>query len=75
MHDGRLYLGDELVTAESLGQRVKERLDNRSNKTVFLRADARARYQLVVNAVDEVRSAGADQLGLLTEQRKRLTVR
>jgi biopolymer transport protein TolR len=71
MHDGRLFLGDESVTAESLNQRVKERLENRSAKTVFLRADARARYQFVANAVDDVQSAGADQLGLLTEQKPR----
>ncbi|HKD80188.1 MAG TPA: biopolymer transporter ExbD [Candidatus Angelobacter sp.] len=70
MHDGRLFLGNESVTPESLGQRVKERLDKSSNKAVFLRADARARYQFVVNAVDDVRSAGVDQLGLLTEQRQ-----
>lgn len=72
MHDGRLFLGDELVTTELLTQRVKERLENRSDKTVFLRADARARYQFVVGAVDDVRSAGVDQLGLLTEQRHRV---
>ena len=74
MHDGRLFLGDESVTAESLTQKVKERLDNRSDKTVFLRADARARYQFVVSAVDDVRTAGVDQLGLLTEQKQRTIV-
>ncbi len=75
MHDGRLFLGDESVNAESLTQKVTERLSNRSNKTVFLRADARARYQFVVNAVDDVRSAGADQLGLLTEERRHTVTR
>jgi biopolymer transport protein ExbD/biopolymer transport protein TolR len=70
MHDGRFFIGDEQVNAESLTQRMKERLDNRSNKTVYLRADARARYQFVVGAVDDVRSAGVDQLGLLTEHKE-----
>src|SRR5215472_3606894 len=37
MHDGSLFLGNESVTAESLSHGVKERLDNRTNKTVFLR--------------------------------------
>ena len=44
---------------------------NRANKTVYIRADARARYGVLVNAVDDLRSAGVDQLGLLTEQRQR----
>jgi biopolymer transport protein ExbD len=37
------------------------------------RADARARYGLLVDAVDDLRSAGVDQLGLLTEQKVSIT--
>ena len=69
MHDGRLFLGSESVTAESLTERVREWLTARGNQTVYVRADARARYKSVVGVVDDVRSAGADQVGLLTEQR------
>jgi biopolymer transport protein ExbD/biopolymer transport protein TolR len=35
---------------------------------VFVKSDARAKYGDVVGAVDEIRSAGVDQLGLLTEK-------
>jgi biopolymer transport protein TolR len=69
MHDGRIFLGDESVTAETLSGKVKDGLSARGNQTVYVRADARARYKFVVAAVDDVRLAGADQLGLLTEQR------
>jgi len=75
IHDGRIFLGDELVTPESLTARVRERLGARANQTVYVRADARARYKFVVDAVDDVRSAGADQLGLLTEQREHARLR
>lgn len=75
MHDGRLFLGDELVTAETLTDKVKERLGNRNSKTIYVRADARAQYRFVVDAVDDVRSAGVDQLGLLTEQRQHTIAR
>ena len=40
------------------------------DKRVFVKADARARFGSVVDVVDNVRAAGVDQLGLLTEQRK-----
>jgi biopolymer transport protein ExbD/biopolymer transport protein TolR len=40
------------------------------DKRVFVKADARARFGSVVEVVDNVRAAGVDQLGLLTEQRK-----
>src|ERR1044071_8665754 len=51
-------------------QKVKDRVQSRTNKQVFIRADARAKYKPVVDVVDDVRSAGVDQVGLLTEQRR-----
>ena len=50
--------------------KVKDRLANQSDKRVYIRADARAKFGRVVEVVDNVRAAGVDQLGLLTEQRK-----
>ena len=47
---------------------VKDLLTNRLDKTVYVRADARARYERVVEVVDNLRAAGVDQLGLLTEE-------
>ena len=69
MRDGKMFLGSERVTGEALTQKVRDQVVNRVNKTVYVRADARARYGILVEAVDDVRSAGIDQLGLLTEQR------
>jgi biopolymer transport protein ExbD/biopolymer transport protein TolR len=48
--------------------KVKDMLANRLDKTVFVKADARARYERVVDVVDNLRAAGVDQLGLLTDQ-------
>jgi biopolymer transport protein ExbD/biopolymer transport protein TolR len=69
MRDGQIFLGNESVSGEALTQKVRDRVGDRVNKTVYVRADARARYSFLVEAVDDVRSAGVDQLGLLTEQR------
>lgn len=71
MRDGQMFLGNERVTGEALTQRVHDAVANRANKTVYLRADARARYGVLVNAVADLRSAGVDQLGLLTEQQRK----
>jgi len=49
---------------------VKDRLSAKTDKRVFIKADARAKFGWVVEVVDNVRAAGVDQLGLLTEQRK-----
>ncbi|HEY2914464.1 MAG TPA: biopolymer transporter ExbD [Candidatus Angelobacter sp.] len=69
MRDGQMFLGNERVTGEALTQKVRDQVVNRVNKTVYVRTDARARYGMLVDAVDGLRSAGVDQLGLLTEQR------
>lgn len=66
--EGRVFLGTTLMKPEDLGPKVKDLLTNRLDKTVYLRADARARYERVVEVVDNLRTAGVDQLGLLTEQ-------
>jgi biopolymer transport protein ExbD len=70
MKDGSVFLGTEKIPADSLRQRVQDMLENRMDKTVFIKADARAKYGNVVDVVDNIRSAGVDQLGLLTEQKK-----
>jgi biopolymer transport protein TolR len=69
MRDGKMFLGSQSVTSEALTLKVRDTVTNRVNKTVYVRADARARYGLLVDAVDDLRSAGVDHLGLLTEQR------
>ena len=70
MRDGSIFFGADKVTPEVLTDKVKDRLANRADKRVYIKADARAKYGAVVEVVDNVRSAGVDELGLLTETRK-----
>ncbi len=70
MRDGQIFFGNDKIVPDQLTQKVKDRLTNRVDKRVYIRADARAKYGSVVEVVDNVRSAGVDDLGLLTEQRK-----
>ena len=70
MRDGKVYFGSDRVEPDQLTQKVKDRLANKVDKRVFIKSDARARYGTVVEVVDNVRSAGVDDVGLLTEQRK-----
>ena len=71
MRDGKIYFDTEQVKDPGdLTQKIKDRVANRVNKEVFVKADARAHYKAVVDVVDNVRSAGVDQLGLLTEQKQ-----
>jgi biopolymer transport protein ExbD/biopolymer transport protein TolR len=66
--DGKVFLGSDQLPAEDLPPKVKDLLQNKLDKTVFVKADQRANYGKVVDVVDNLRAAGVDQLGLLTEQ-------
>ncbi|HUK86566.1 MAG TPA: biopolymer transporter ExbD, partial [Terriglobales bacterium] len=64
------YLGNEQVTPDQLEGRIRDRLANKVDKRVYINADARAKYGGVVEVVDNVRAAGVDLVGLLTQQRR-----
>jgi len=66
--DGTLFLGNTKITKEEITGQVKDQIANKLDKTVYVKSDARAKYGDVVAVVDEIRSAGVDSLGLLTEK-------
>ena len=66
--DGTTFLGSQKLEANQIANALKDKLVNRVDKTVFLNSDKAARYGKVVAVVDEIRAAGVDQLGLLTEK-------
>jgi biopolymer transport protein ExbD len=70
--DGKIYLGNTPMSKEDITGQVKDRIAARLDKTVYVKSDSRAKYGTVVEVVDEIRSAGVDQLGLLTEKNKEL---
>jgi biopolymer transport protein TolR len=70
--DNKVYLNNDQINPDQLGDKVRDRLANKADKRVYVKSDARAKYGTVVEVVDNVRSAGVDQLGLLTEQKRPL---
>ena len=71
--DGRVYLGSSPAAPEELTQQVQDMLATQLDRTVYLKADARAVYRRVVEVVDYVRAAGVDNVGLITERNKMTT--
>jgi len=65
--DGKTYLGSTQLSAADLPGKVKDLLINRLDKTCYVKSDSRARYEKVVDVVDNLRAAGVDNIGLLTE--------
>jgi biopolymer transport protein ExbD/biopolymer transport protein TolR len=69
--DGAIYLGHTATAKDDLTNQIKDKLANRLDKTVYVKSDQRAKYGDVVAVVDEIRSAGVDQVGLLTEKNQK----
>ena len=67
--NGEVFLspGNSRLKAEDLPAKVKDFLTNKLDKTVYIKSDQRAKYERVMDVVDNLRAAGVDQLGLLTE--------
>jgi biopolymer transport protein ExbD/biopolymer transport protein TolR len=68
--DGQVYFGSDQISVDALTTKVKDRLANKADKRVYVKADMRTHFGNVVQVVDGVRAAGVDDLGLLTDQRK-----
>jgi biopolymer transport protein ExbD len=66
--DGKTFLGRDPESPDNLAPKIKDMLSNRTDKKCFLKADERAKYEAVLEVVQNLQSAGVDQLGLLTEQ-------
>ncbi len=67
--DGKVFLspGNLRITADQLPEKVKDLVTNKPDKTVFIKSDMRARYGVVEDVIDNVRAAGVDSIGLITE--------
>ncbi len=68
--DGGVYLGQDKIATDELGVKVRDKLADTPGKTIYIRADARAQYRAVEDAIDAVRTAGVDEVGLLTQKRE-----
>jgi len=61
--DGGVFLGQNKVAVTELGGLVRDKLADKPGKTIYVRADARAQFRAVEDAIDAVRSAGVDDVG------------
>ena len=66
--DGKTYLNTTQVPPDELAPKVKDLLTNKLDKTVFIKGDQRAKYEVVLEVVQNLQAAGVDMVGLLTEQ-------
>jgi biopolymer transport protein ExbD len=68
--DKQMYLNAKAVNEGDLGTRVTEILENAKEKIVLIKADEEVEYGAVMAAMDQLRQAGIEDIGLITERKK-----
>ena len=63
----QVFINDFEVTVDGLGEKLKKILEGRSDREVFLKADKDISYGTVVQVMAEVKGAGVEKLGMVTE--------
>src|SRR5262245_20786051 len=66
--DGGYFVGNNKTSLDAVASQVSDLISGRTDKTVFIRSDSRAKYGDVVKLLHDVRSAGVDNVGLLTDK-------
>jgi len=65
--DRRVFLNTIQVRPDDLGQRVSDALEGKTEKVVIIRADEDVEYGTVMAAMDSLRAAGIEDMGLITD--------
>ena len=64
--DLQVFINEQVVSVEFLTQKLGAILENFDSKNVYLRADKKVPYGIVVNVISKIKKAGVDSLGMIT---------
>ena len=67
--DGQFHVNGKVVAENELRARVEEALESKNQRILLIKADEDAAYSAVMTAMDQLRSAGLEDIGLITERR------
>jgi biopolymer transport protein ExbD len=67
--DRRFYVNSVQISQSDLRRRIDEVLETKTQKLVIIKADEDVEYGAVMDAMDELRASGIEDMGLITERR------
>jgi len=65
-----LYLNAKPVPEAELARKITEMLEAKTEKIVLIKADEEVEYGTVMATMDQLRQAGIEDIGLITERKK-----
>ena len=64
--ESKVYINEQVISVEFLTKKLGAILENFDKKNVYLRADKKVPYGIVVNVISKIKKAGVDSLGMIT---------
>ena len=68
-----MYLNAQPVQEAELSTKINAIIEGKTDKVVLIKADEEVEYGAVMAAMDQLRQAGVEDIGLITEQEKGTT--
>jgi biopolymer transport protein TolR len=68
--DRRVYIDEEAVPIDVLAERMRQEMQTRSDKQVFLRGDGAVRLQELMDVFGRLKEAGIEKVGIVAQERR-----
>ena len=68
--DKSMYVNAKPVQEAEMATKITELLENAKEKVVLIKADEEVEYGAVMSAMDQLRQAGIEDIGLITDPKK-----
>ncbi|WP_419656972.1 TolR: biopolymer transport protein [Desulfosarcina variabilis str. Montpellier] len=65
--EGNIYINDFQVRMDFLKEKLEKILQGKTDREVFFRADKDVSYGMVVSVMAEIKAAGVEKLGMVTD--------
>ena len=66
VRDRRVEIGNEKIRLDVLAERIRQRVQQREDKQVFLRSDGQVTMQHIMDVMDRLKDGGVEKVGLVS---------
>jgi biopolymer transport protein TolR len=68
--DRRVFIDQEAVPIDVLGERMRQAMQARSDKQVYLRGDGEVQLQELMDVFGRLKEAGVEKIGVVAQERR-----
>ena len=68
--DRRVFIDQEAVPIDVLGERMRQAMQTRSDKQVYLRGDGEVQLQELMDVFGRLKEAGVEKIGVVAQERR-----